>query len=625
MNVATDRPRFRQDLVAEPIDDNGTRFIDVADPDSGSVFRFYEVEYSIACAMDGERDVAGLVRWAREELGVQPSASEVQTVISTLGELGYLETAARAAALAAQPAAANAHAPTNDEHLRPGVVVGAPPAASRIEVELGRPGAPAAHEPELPAAPALELGAPGARTPRPLEPVKVDDIPLGASGRITEPEIETTRTPPQSEVSIDLSQHLSVKPDDVKEAVRASQVMRAVDVPPELVEPPRPIEPVKPARPESTPVPKPPVARPEAKPIEAKPAAKPAEAKPAEAKPAAKPVEARPAAKPARPEPTPAPVATAAPQPKPTAPRSTSPLLIGLLVIVVLGAAAFVAWKYLIKKSDATEQASKPVAPPPKPPAPPPPPVETEKLAVDQRAPEELKAPTAGQIDLVAADQKAVKSGEVVARLVGAKPIDTEVGALERDIETRLQADVATAEKERDAAQTAGDKAKITAAEAKLAKAKQALDDKQGKLATKQAELDKYLVRSPADGTLNVVTKAGARVTPADVVARLAYPPTLVATFKSAPGATAGGKVFVTTGPGAPKISCAVTQIDASGTRISCPHDAASEGATVSYVGPDTSAPPPGGEIEMEGSGEGSGSGSAATSAPAIPAPAPTR
>ena len=44
------------------------------DPDSGNVFRFYEVEYSLACAMDGERDVAGIVKWAEEELGLDAVA-----------------------------------------------------------------------------------------------------------------------------------------------------------------------------------------------------------------------------------------------------------------------------------------------------------------------------------------------------------------------------------------------------------------------------------------------------------------------------------------------------------------------------------------------------------------------
>jgi len=82
------RPRFRTDLVAEMIEAEGQRFIDVIDPDTGDAFRFYEVEYSLACAMDGERDVAGLARWAQEELGITPSPTELSSVIATLGDLG---------------------------------------------------------------------------------------------------------------------------------------------------------------------------------------------------------------------------------------------------------------------------------------------------------------------------------------------------------------------------------------------------------------------------------------------------------------------------------------------------------------------------------------------------------
>src|SRR5258707_1226239 len=135
MQPATGRPRFRQDLVAEPIEDAGARFIDVMDPDSGNVYRFYEVEYSLACAMDGERDVAGIVQWAREELGLTPSPNEVKTVISTLGELGYLE-GARAAA--AQPVGRPIRQP---DALAPGIVVGQrTPQHPGVDVELGHVG-----------------------------------------------------------------------------------------------------------------------------------------------------------------------------------------------------------------------------------------------------------------------------------------------------------------------------------------------------------------------------------------------------------------------------------------------------------------------------------------------------
>ena len=96
MMTTTARPRFRTDLVAEPIEEGGHRYIDVVDPDTGNGFRFFEVEYSLACAMDGERDMAGLVQWAKEDLGIEPSTKELATVISTLGELGYLDSGAAA-------------------------------------------------------------------------------------------------------------------------------------------------------------------------------------------------------------------------------------------------------------------------------------------------------------------------------------------------------------------------------------------------------------------------------------------------------------------------------------------------------------------------------------------------
>src|SRR3569623_793633 len=250
---ASDRPRFRQDLVAEPVEDGATRFIDVADPDTGNLFRFYEVEYSLACAMDGDRDVNGIVQWAKEELGLQASAKEVQLVISTLRDLGYLESGAAAAA-AARPAAAApvetprpAAAPQGvkpaakpsvnkwdqptsmgdpDEYLEPGVVAAkSSRAPAADDVELGSAGAHAPKvETDLPKAADLELGAPGATAaPSGRPPVpKTADIPHGCAGK--------------SDVSIDLADHMAVGADDVKEAVRASQVLKAVDVPKELLD-----------------------------------------------------------------------------------------------------------------------------------------------------------------------------------------------------------------------------------------------------------------------------------------------------------------------------------------------------------------------------------------------------
>src|ERR1051325_3663821 len=100
--MLAERPRFRQDLLAEAIEEHGKKFVDVADPDNGTCYRFYEVEYSLACAMDGERDVAGIVKWATDELGMTPKTDEVKSVIATLGSLGFIDTGVKTARPSAQ-------------------------------------------------------------------------------------------------------------------------------------------------------------------------------------------------------------------------------------------------------------------------------------------------------------------------------------------------------------------------------------------------------------------------------------------------------------------------------------------------------------------------------------------
>ena len=224
-----DRPRFRQDLFAEPVDEQGARFVDVMDPASETIFRFYEVEYSLACGMDGERDVPGIVKWAQEELGLSPSPQEVRTVIATLGDLGFIATGEVAAkpgptepapGVAATPQA-KAHAPTELGPDTPGPAPRAPGATAKRPVHTPDDGGgvpvrssdrptPRAFEASTPAAPPAASAA--AVPPAP---------PVSAAGA-------SKLAADVSEVSIDLSDHIAVRPDDVKEAVRASKVLSAV-------------------------------------------------------------------------------------------------------------------------------------------------------------------------------------------------------------------------------------------------------------------------------------------------------------------------------------------------------------------------------------------------------------
>jgi hypothetical protein len=186
-----DRPYFRNDLVARPLDDGGQRFIEVTDPDSGTSFKFYEIEYAIACAMDGERDVDELAEWAKIELGLEPSPDELQIVIGTLGDLGYLE----GVGVAAQPAIRDEDRVPQSAKPTPRMPLTRPPAAaasgaqgnvtrgwdvpSTDEVELGRPG-------KAPAPPAAAASAPGGVT-RGWDVPSTDDVELGLAGRSDQP------------------------------------------------------------------------------------------------------------------------------------------------------------------------------------------------------------------------------------------------------------------------------------------------------------------------------------------------------------------------------------------------------------------------------------------------------
>jgi len=554
-----EKPRFRQEqLVAEPIEDQGARFIDVMDPDSGNIFRFYEVEFSLACAMDGERDVAGIVKWAQEELGVSPSQAEVRTVISTLGELGYLDQTgdARAAAAAAPPR-------TREPELAPGIVVGMNARAAKsptADVDLGHAGTKAPAFGEMPKAPDLALGAPGATAAKPRAPA--EDVALGAPGR-------------SSDVSLDLSDQMSVRPADVKEAVRASKVMASVDVPKELLDALE--EPVE------KPMAKAPIAKTPVSAAKPAVAAKPiAEKQPVELP--KKPVVGRPSIEKSKP-------IVADKAAVPTAPPSkVSPLLIVVLLIALVGAAVYFAWKYVINASNddsvQTSTTKEPVKPPPvKPPEPvkPPPPPPVIKLSMDTPTPIEVKAAAAAQIEAFET-AKTIKRDAIVVKLVGNKAITNEITAITKDAK-RVTDNIAQGEKNLAAATAANNAAKAKEAEDYLAERKARLDTLQGTLATKQADLAKLLIKAPADGELKVAVKAGAKVAENDVLFSIMAGPILVATFKADGAPPADSNVFVSVKGSDKPLTCRVTQVDKDGAKVVCPSDPLLDGVEAKLEG----------------------------------------
>jgi hypothetical protein len=579
------RPKFRHDhLLAEAIEDNGSKYVDVMDPDTGSMFRFFEIEFSLACGMDGQRDVPQIITWAKEELGLLPTAVEVRNVIAQLGESGFLDLGAVAAAAAAAPVDQVAVAPSRpsepkrpaakpvDDELAAGVVVGAqdrqplPPAG---DVELGRAGVKDRDATTLSDATPVEdvaLGAPGVQTPK-VPKIPVEDVALGAPGR---------NTPvPAPDVSLDLSDHMAVGTDDVKEAVRASKVMTAVDVPKDLAAvldepvsvPVKPVE--KPAV----------VAKPVEKPIE-KPAvaAKPVEKPAIVAKPVEKPIEKTAEKHPIAP-------------PAPGSRTTTRLIILFVLLLAVFG--VYMVWKHVLKKSndDATKTGATttPVKPvdPPKPPEPPKP--DPIKLVPETPPTVEVKAPAAAVIESVTAE-KSVKKDQVVVWFTGGKVAAAQLDAAQKDHD-KYAKEVTAAKLLLDAA-VANNSPTATDAQAKLEKATKALAPKKEALDKRQAAADKVSIKAAADGDVTITAKPG-KVNEGDVLFSLAPAPVLTATFAASdtvkldPAIKADSAVYVAIkGSETSKLTCTATEVNEKSIKVACPKDPTNENAEVSLLGP---------------------------------------
>jgi len=291
-------PRFRTDLVATPLEIEGKRFIDVTDPDSEQTFRFYEVEYSVACAMDGARDIDGLMEWSKQELGLEPSLDELEMVVSTLDDLGYLDVAGSGdieLGTAGPPESQRAQAVHADDIALGGSGASpiAPPRpnspAEAAAVELGMPGkqspppagkvtmgwdAPPVDPKELeelmgrdslgPAGLAAKAANAGKQSlppagkvtmgwdAPPVDPKELEELMGRSSPAEAIPTLKRRIKPDDEEdgptvipaaipdyddedLSVDLSDHLSIGTEDVKEAVRQSKTMDAVEVPADLL------------------------------------------------------------------------------------------------------------------------------------------------------------------------------------------------------------------------------------------------------------------------------------------------------------------------------------------------------------------------------------------------------
>ncbi|MDB4970671.1 MAG: hypothetical protein JWN44_6360 [Myxococcales bacterium] len=84
-------PRIRSDLHATPAEEGGIKYFDVSDPKSGARMRMYDFEWLIAERMDGRRPFDEVASWARERLGIAPTASDLEEYAKKLRDLGFFE------------------------------------------------------------------------------------------------------------------------------------------------------------------------------------------------------------------------------------------------------------------------------------------------------------------------------------------------------------------------------------------------------------------------------------------------------------------------------------------------------------------------------------------------------
>src|SRR5262249_27623440 len=166
--------------------------------------------------------------------------------------------------------------------------------------------------------------------------------------------LPSVAAPSARDVSVDLSEQMPLKRDDVKEAVRASKVMQAAEVPRDLLVPGDDDKTIN-------------------APAPVMEAHLPRRAAPRgpEATAATVPV------KPVVPLPTqrPTPPKLVTPVPEPPELRKTNPIFLVVLILVLIGGAAFLLWKYVLDTTDTSTPTSSTTPATPTPtakPAPPP-------------------------------------------------------------------------------------------------------------------------------------------------------------------------------------------------------------------------------------------------------------
>jgi hypothetical protein len=370
------------------------------------------------------------------------------------------------------------------------------------------------------------------------------------------------------DVSVDLSEHLSIGADDLKEAVRQSQVMQAVDVPAELLAELEGKQPEPEARVASPS----PLAKNDVKQVPVDPST---------------PVEL-----PSKPAVVSKGTATE-PPPQREEPRSSAGILLLLLVFVLVGAGA--AYYFLVYKKQQDKASGKaPIATPgPKtpvgPPQPPAPAKPTAALGSAPAAGATITMPETGAVEWLIDDGATVEEGDALVRLKGYARLEKKANAYDvRHMQYQDKLDRAKASME-NAAESAKPRLEktIAAYEAKVSE----------KVTLAQATRDeaaKLTITAAAPGTVKVIGRAGAWTKAGDPLVEVAAADVLSATFAVPAASTRRvGDPATVRKPGASdmdmSLACSVTAADGDRVTVTCARPP-----------PDTNAPKEGDQVELQ-------------------------
>ncbi len=83
-------PQFRQDLEATKEEQQGVAFFRIDDPATQASFRLYEIEYMIACKLDGVRALGDVIAAVKSEFNFDISVPDLNKFIGQLETMGFI-------------------------------------------------------------------------------------------------------------------------------------------------------------------------------------------------------------------------------------------------------------------------------------------------------------------------------------------------------------------------------------------------------------------------------------------------------------------------------------------------------------------------------------------------------